>query len=358
MKVLRLTTLLDFGGQERKYISFTADPNLLHHDYTFVALGYGGNAEAILKERGCKVIILDRNFSIRNLKNILILYKLFKKIKPDIVHTAAGEANFHGIIAAKLAGVNGIIGEEIGIPNHSKIARKVFSLVYRLADQVVCVSKAVKNYLIDTGEIKSDKGAVIYNPANAPSVTDTEKKTNAFEIVYVGRLEKVKNVEALLIALSEIKKRAVRLTLVGDGRERENLKNVAVQLGIEEKVDFVGFSDNPHQYLGRADLFVLPSFSEGFGIAVVEAMLMKVPVLCSNVGGIPEFVEDGRTGWLFDPHEQNELTSLLTKLVDMDKAYLKQIGLNGFESVDNVFTMKKYVQNLENLYERVYKKQN
>ncbi len=357
MRIIRLTTLLDFGGQERKYISFTANPSLLCHDYTFIALGYGGNAERILRERGCKVIILNRNFSIRNLENIIVLYRLFREIKPDIVHTAAGEANFHGIIAAKLAGIRGVIGEEIGIPNHSKIARKVFSWVYRLADNVICVSKAVKKYLIDIGEIKAGKGVVIYNPANAPVDWKVEKETEVFEIVYVGRLEKVKNVVALLMAFSEIKERAAQLTIVGDGRERENLESIVEQLGIKNKVDFVGFSDDPHKYLGRADLFVLSSFSEGFGIAVVEAMLMKVPVLCSGVGGIPEFVEDGRTGWLFDPHNQIQLTSILKKLVDMDKANLKQIGLNGFKSVENVFTMEKYVQNLENLYERVYKKE-
>src|SRR5690554_1111084 len=117
MKILRLTTLLNFGGQERKYISFTEIPDLLHHEYVFAAIGYGGYAEITLKERGFEVHVLNCNFSIRNFFNIWTVYKLIKKVKPDVVHTAAAEANFHGIIAAKLAGVKTIIGEEIGIPN-------------------------------------------------------------------------------------------------------------------------------------------------------------------------------------------------------------------------------------------------
>src|SRR5690606_13205448 len=105
MKVLRLTTLLNFGGQEKKYISFTEFPELLEFDYEFAAIGYGGHAEIVLKERGFQVHILNKNFSVKNLSNIWSVYKLIKKLKPDVVHTAAAEANFHGIIAAKLAGV-------------------------------------------------------------------------------------------------------------------------------------------------------------------------------------------------------------------------------------------------------------
>ena len=70
MKILRLTTLLDFGGQEKKYISFTEKPEILSYDYEFAAIGFGGNAERTLRERGFVVHILNRNFSIRNLSNI------------------------------------------------------------------------------------------------------------------------------------------------------------------------------------------------------------------------------------------------------------------------------------------------
>lgn len=349
MKVLKLTTLLDFGGQEKQYISFTEKPELLQHQYIFAAIGFGGSAEKILGERNFEVHILNRNFSIRNLSNIFSLYQLIRKIKPDVVHTAAAEANFHGIIAAKLAGVKTIIGEEIGIPNHSSIAQKVFSTVYKLAHKVICVSNSVKTHLVETGEIKSNKGIVIYNPVSF-SAGYEKRDSEFFTMVYIGRLEKVKNVQTLLKAFAKIEKNEVKLIIVGEGRERENLELLSTDLNIAKQVSFVGFQKEPAEFLAMADLFVLPSYSEGFGIAAVEAMYQKVPVLCSNVGGIPEFVRDGVNGWLFNPNDVDKLHSKLEMIISMSEEERKEIGKKGFHDVKNEFTIEKYIENLETIY--------
>ncbi|WP_312825299.1 glycosyltransferase [Epilithonimonas sp.] len=356
MKILRLTTLLNFGGQEKQYLSFTEKPELLQHQYIFAAIGFGGHAEETLKKRGFEVHILNQNFSIKNISNIWSVYKLIKKTKPDIVHTAAAEANFHGIIAAKLAGVKTIIAEEIGIPNHSSVAQKVFRWVYKLADKVIGVSQSVVDHLVKTGEIPQKKGIVIYNPVsvskkNLVRVSNPDKVT--FNIVYVGRLETVKNVASLIKAFADSNNINAHLTIVGDGRERNNLEQLTSQLQIESKITFTGFSSEPSKYLSNADLFVLPSFSEGFGIATAEAMFLKTPVLCSNVGGIPEFVEDGENGWLFNPQDINELSTKLNNIFAMDDTFLTQIGLNGYHKVSDNFTVEKYIHNLEGFYNRL-----
>lgn len=350
MKILRITTLLNFGGQEKQYISFTEKPELLQNEYVFVGIGYGGNAEKILKERGFEVHVLNRNFSIKNVFNIWTIYKLIKKLKPDVVHTAAAEANFLGIIAAKLAGIKYIIGEEIGIPNHSAIAKRVFQAVYHLADKVIGVSLSVKNHLVSTGEIPDTKGIVIYNPVSIPKQFP-KTYSNKFEIVYVGRLEIVKNIESLIKAFANSNNTNLHLTIVGDGSERGNLENLASDLDIMPKITFVGFIPEPSKYVSSADLFVMPSLSEGFGIAAVEAMFLKVPVLCSSVGGIPEFVNDNKNGWLFDPKDQNDLESKLHKIISMNDADRKQIGIKGYEDVIRKFTVENYVTNLEKFYQ-------
>jgi len=349
MKILRLTTLLDFGGQEKKYISFTEKPELLKNEYAFAAIGYGGNAEKILKEKGFEVHILNRKFPIKNLSNIWAVYKLIKKVKPDVVHTAAAEANFHGIIAAKLAGVKTIIGEEIGIPNHSKTAQSIFRKVYTLANKIICVSESVKIHLVKIGEIPGEKGIVIYNPVSA-SKPFPATKSDTFNIVYVGRLEKVKNVETLIKAFSKIQNKNIQLTIVGDGRERENLKNLVKENNSSDKVNFIGFSNEPSRYLSSADLFVLPSYSEGFGIAAVEAMFLKIPVLATNVGGIPEFITDNENGWLFNPNDETELKNKLENI--LNSRHLKEIGEKGYESAINTFTIENYVKILETIYEK------
>lgn len=349
MKILRLTTLLDFGGQEKQYLSFTENPELLNHQYLFAAIGFGGHAEKVLKKRGFEVHILNRNFATRNLTNIFAIYRLIRKIKPDVVHTAAAEANFHGIIAAKLAGVQVIIGEEIGIPNHSLMAQKAFSFVYLLADQVICVSKSVKKQLIMTKEITAEKGKVLYNPVSFSNVYRRVFLPN-FTIVYVGRLEKVKNLETLLKAFSTIQDKQLYLHIIGDGREKEYLESLAKELSIADRVSFKGFQKEPADFIAKADLFVLPSYSEGFGIAAVEAMYQKVPVLCSNVGGIPEFVTDGKNGWLFNPNDVQELAAKIKMIVTKTDEERIKIGEKGYNDVKGLFTVEKYIGNLEQFY--------
>lgn len=349
MKILRLTTILDFGGQEKQYLSFTEKPDLLKHQYIFAAIGFGGNAEDTLRKRGFEVHILNKVFAIKNLNNIWTVYKLIRKIKPDIIHTAAAEANFHGIIAAKLAGVRTIIGEEIGIPNHSSIAQKIFRLIYKLANKVIGVSQSVKDRLVYINEIPESKGTVIYNPVSIPKQFP-KTKSGQFEIVYVGRLEIVKNVENLIKAFAVSNHKNAHLTIVGEGRERQNLEKLSAKLKMESKITFTGFIDEPSKYVCNANLFVLPSFSEGFGIAAAEAMFLKIPVLCSKVGGVPEFVKDNENGWLFDPKDICELTLKLNNIMAMDTSFLEKVGQNGYNKVSENFTIEKYIENLEAFY--------
>jgi glycosyltransferase involved in cell wall biosynthesis len=105
--------------------------------------------------------------------------------------------------------------------------------------------------------------------------------------------------------------------------------------------------------LCQAHLFVLPSLSEGFGIAVVEAMQQQVPCLCSNVGGIPEFITENETGWLFDPNNEEELVAKINVIMRTPYGNVQLVGNNGKNFVENRFTSQKYRYNLENLYQEL-----
>lgn len=352
MKIIRLTTSLDFGGQEKQYISFTNHPQLLRHKYFFGCLGKGGFTEEDLKRKGFEVRVFGNNPSITNISNIWSLYRWFLRIKPDIIHTAVGEANFHGILAAKLAGVKIAVAEEVGIPSHSNIAVFVFKLIYKLVDKVICVSNSVKEHLVNIGEIKSQKGQVIYNPVFFPSNFTRVKQPN-FTIVCVGRLEKVKNQQLLISSLPKIEDQTVQLILVGDGSEKRNLEELINNLGIQDRVHITGFTSNPYEWLEKADLFVLPSLSEGFGIAVVEAMQLGIPCLCSNVGGIPEFIREGQTGWLFNPESEDEIVPKLNYILQLNEHSLIEMGSKGKIAVFEKFSEEKYIISLEDFYNKL-----
>jgi glycosyltransferase involved in cell wall biosynthesis len=98
-------------------------------------------------------------------------------------------------------------------------------------------------------------------------------------------------------------------------------------------------------------LFVLPSYSEGFGIAVVEAMYQGIPCLCSKVGGIPEFIENGLNGWLFDPENINELADCIEYIYALPKNDLKKIAEKGKLYATDNFSNETYISKIEKIYE-------
>src|SRR5690606_4708633 len=119
LKVFRVVPVLDFGGVERRVqLTVLGFMDIDSVDLNVLVLGSGGRISSELESSGMDPVILHHSVKIPNCKLILDLYRIFKVARPDIVHTSGAEANFHGLIAAKLAGVPVRIGEEIGFPNH------------------------------------------------------------------------------------------------------------------------------------------------------------------------------------------------------------------------------------------------
>jgi glycosyltransferase involved in cell wall biosynthesis len=138
-------------------------------------------------------------------------------------------------------------------------------------------------------------------------------------IIYVGALRTVKGVEFLLKAMKTIAEAdpTVTLLLVGDGVEREKLEGLVRNLGLEERVRFIGRVDNEDvsRYLSASDLFILPSLAEGFGIALLEAMASGLPIVATNVGDIPSFVENDVNGFLVEPGRESEIAEKVLQLL-------------------------------------------
>jgi glycosyltransferase involved in cell wall biosynthesis len=355
MKILKLTTLLDFGGQEKQYISFTDRPELLKNEYVFASIGYGGYAEKVLKERGFEVKVFDLPVAHKHWRNILIISRWMKAQKLDIVHTAASEANFHGVLAAKLAGVPVIIAEQIGVPNsHSAIARRVFGMIYRLTDRLIAISENVKNVMVQQNEAEANKIEVVLNPVSTP-VFYPKILSEKFQWVFASRLVPRKNTITLIKAFSRLspERRGV-LHIVGDGIEKEYLEKEVGKLKLGNEILFHGFQTEPEKFISQADVFVLPAFDEGFGIVVIEAMLQKKACLCGKGGGIPEYLTDNVNGWFFDPYSVDDMIVKMENILQLSKEDITKIGERAYEKAVHKFTVKNYIENVEYLYSKLY----
>jgi glycosyltransferase involved in cell wall biosynthesis len=181
----------------------------------------------------------------------------------------------------------------------------------RRFDRVVAVSDAVRDFLVARYSYPSERVITIRNGWEGEIRPPSPH--GASTVVSVGNLRPEKGHSVLLRAVAELGD--ARLVIVGDGPLRSSLEREARSLGLADRVEFAGAVSDVWPYLARADVFVFPSLSEPLGIAVMEAMAAGLPVVASAVGGIPELVTDGVTGYLAPPGDHAALSVHLKALL-------------------------------------------
>ncbi|MEO1589839.1 MAG: glycosyltransferase [Cyanobacteria bacterium J06632_22] len=163
---------------------------------------------------------------------------------------------------------------------------------------------------------------------------------NRQNLIFVGRLAAVKGVPILLESMAQLKQTNpnARLTLVGDGPERPTLEKMALELGVTDVVDFVGYKSQSEvrDYLQRSDVFVLPTFAEGLPIVFMEALAAGVPVVSTQIAGHSDLVEQGKSGYLVSPGDKTSLTAALKTLLDSPELR-RQFATAGREKIRTEF---------------------
>lgn len=181
---------------------------------------------------------------------------------------------------------------------------------------------------------------------NQPTTHDHTQEKQVV-IGSVGRLDAMKGHDILLRAVAQLE--GMRVVILGEGGQREALEKLAAELGISNRTELLGWVDNPYTYLPEFDIFAMPSRSEGFPLAVVEAMLAARPVVATRVGSIPEAVSDGKTGLLVNKDDVEGLTAALRRLRD-DPELRFHLGQCGREVAQRNFTVEQMVSRYERLW--------
>jgi N-acetyl-alpha-D-glucosaminyl L-malate synthase BshA len=171
-------------------------------------------------------------------------------------------------------------------------------------------------------------------------------------ITHVSNFRPVKRIQDVIEIFNKIQtKISVKLLMVGDGPERESAERLAKKLGIKDKILFLGKSDEVRKILCFTDLFLLPSETESFGLAALEAMAARTPVISSNTGGLPEVNLDGKTGFLSDVGDIEEMVNNAIYILE------DEVRLNAFKdkalSFSKNFTIEKILPQYEELYRLV-----
>jgi glycosyltransferase involved in cell wall biosynthesis len=312
-----------------------------------------------LPEKSC-----EKGFHIHRLPRVRIRFvgvlafwvdivRTLQKIKPDIVHAQSFGSGMPALLSNRLLKIPYVIygrGSDVYLPDwFTKLTAKG---ILKNASTVIALTEHMKDAM---QAIYSRDIIVVPNGINLNEVAEkeTEGGNPSKRVLFVGRLHPVKGVQYLLGAMKMVHQELpeAKLILVGDGEEREHLENLTDSLGIRGCVEFAGRvpHDRVQDYMNRAEVFVLPSLSEGFPVTILEAMACGLPVVATRVGGIPDIIEDGTNGYLVDARDQEQIAEALLRVLQ-DKMLQKIMSNNNRKSAEK-YRWDTVAATLEGVYQ-------
>ncbi|MFN7169657.1 MAG: glycosyltransferase family 4 protein [Candidatus Omnitrophota bacterium] len=353
MRIILLTNHLNAGGITT-YVLFLAK-GLKERGHQVKVVSRGGERLKDLERWGIEHIFLNlftkSEVSLKIYQAKRKLCSILKKEDVDLLHP---QTRITRIIAE-------YIQNKLNIPfvttahgfYKKRLSHKIFPC---WGKKVIAISNAVKEDLIRKFNLPDNRIKVIYNGVsiekfkmqNAKSKMETDKG----EIIgIVSRLSEIKGHPYLLRAMKEILKNfpQAQLFIVGEGKMKNYLLKLVRKLRIEKNVFFISSVLDTSSLFSNLDVFVLPSLEEGLGMAILEAMAWGVPVVATDVGGIPEIIQDGKNGLLVSPQDYKSLSRAICRVLESPDLKNKFI-INGRRTVEEKFSLEKMLGETERLY--------
>ena len=286
------------------------------------------------------------------------IVEIIKKHDVDIIHCQRHKPTIYGTLAAWLAGKKVKVLTTVHGRNRTRtLSRKIINYVlFNRISRIISVSDAVRDDILKTNwNLSSDKVATVYNGIDTDKFSDStytrqEVRTHlglaikdAFVFGTVGRLTKVKGQKVLLRAFAKVIRKYPNswLVITGKGALETELRRLAMELNINKHVVFLGFRKDIPDILQAYDAFILPSFSEGLPLSLLEAMATGIPVISSRVGGVPEILDSFDQKIMVTPSSVKELSAAMTWLAGLDNIERIELGKSLRSRVKSHFTKEK-----------------
>lgn len=333
----------------------------------FVCSGGEGPLSNESRRKGLSFVTvpLDKKLGLRTGRSIAAL---LKELEIDLLHTHGGVAGLHGRRAARSAKTPAVVHTLHGIHYlHYRIPflRRLYVLLERrysrVTDRLILVCQSDLRQARRHRLASETKMTVILNGADVsrtPGAEELAGQRNRLGwtpgrpvVGTVARLHRQKGVTHLLRAGQRIL-RAVPdslIVIVGDGPQADRLKRQADRLGLGQKCLFLGAQEETIPLMALFDVFVLPSLWEGLPFVLVEAAALGKAIVATAVDGVPEVLEDGRTGFLVPPGDPEALASAVIRLL-RDRGEARRLGENARSLVPSRFPLRRMVEQTQNLY--------
>nr|WP_201280660.1 glycosyltransferase family 4 protein [Hassalia byssoidea] len=307
---------------------------------------------------------------LQDIATLIEIVRLLQQEKFDLLHTHSSKAGILGRWAGKIVGIP-VVHTIHGFPFHDfmpKWKRQFYINIERSArsftDFFITVSELNRQEAAKLNILNLDNSQTVYSgidfakldrPSNLQHTRHTLKIPEAWQTIsIVGRLDEQKAPNFLIDAFAKVLENHPNtlLLLVGDGKLLNSLKSQVQQLGIADKVRFLGSREDVPEILKVSDVFALSSLWEGLGRAMTEAMLIGKPVVVPNIYGIPEIVHHNETGLLFPAKNIEQLAQHLNYLLQHPEER-ERLGNNARQLTRQLFDANLMVQQIEAIYDRV-----
>jgi len=288
------------------------------------------------------------------------LKKIIRKNSIKIVHLHSPHAHALGLLAAKSDGnCKVVLSRRVDFPIKKNILSR---LKYSNVDRIIAISKRVKRVLVADGLLE-EKIDVVYSGVDIDRFRNVEGDYLISELALDKHKLRIGNIAALAwhkdhktlleaakIVVDEFLE--VNFLIAGEGPLRREIEILIKRLNLEEKVKLLGFRQDIPEILSVLDLFVLSSSWEGLGTSLLDAFASRVPVVATNVGGIPEIVKDRVNGILVPPNNPGILARAIIHLLK-NRNFARQMAEEGFRLVKEKFSIERMVEETKKIYDRL-----
>ena len=369
-RVMHVIYSLHRGGAERIIETQLLGGDRRRFEYLVCSITGGGDMIDRMSNAGSRVFLLAKRRR-GDVTAVTKLAHLIRREKVDLLHLHNSPGMFWGTLA-QIASATGVpIVRTEHNPYHPEELPALYRWLYprftKRASKVICVSERVRQSFAERFPGLADRFVEIPNgirmqdyeklPPRAECRAQFKLLPGAKLIGTVGRMVAVKNHKLLIEALFRVRQTVndVHLAIIGEGDMRESLAAYAADLGVSEYVSLVKETQTIGHFYGAIDIFCLSSDSEGMPLTLLEALASGVPVVSTEVGGIPEVIESGKTGYLVPKGSAEFLAKRIVELLQ-DPSKAAELALNGRKMVRERFPAEKMIGAIENVYDEVLAK--
>jgi glycosyltransferase involved in cell wall biosynthesis len=370
VRVLHIQRVKGIGGSERHLLTLLPALARRGVDVKMCVLQMDGGERFVDALRRANIDVTTRKAGFDANPALLPgLVSDIRSYRPDVVHTHLVHADVHGLLAARVARV-ATVSSVHGTPAFYRREpyRSAGRLAGRLANRRIAISEHVATFLRAMRLAPPDRIRVVYYGIDADTLGvgpgERDKYRSRFGIAsddvtlgIASRLVPGKGHDLLVdsFARASSSNPKLRLLIAGDGPERSRLEAQSARCCSTGAIQFLGFVEQIRGFLAACDALVfptLPELSEGFGLAALEAMAASRPVIATDVGSLPEVVEDGTTGIVVRAGSAQALASAIATIA-ADRALRERLGNAGAERARSAFPLDRMVSDTINVYEEV-----